>query len=286
MIQIATVGDTQEVVKNGLGKILPEKLYILHTPNERTKKELDDAIEEAKQQKNNERVKFLKLKQYEDNVKVLKKEIQKDFGIPVELRTVHKFESNQVIKSILDIIHKEQENNKRDSKDYVINITGGTKAMVAGASCAAYLAQARVYYVLHPDEARGKELVRELPLPSRSSNSTRGDSLKTTGLVLSKLRELNVPCTPKFLFEKLEGVLFPYVTKDEKSGKEITEMRPFTQQLISYHIGKLDEMGLIELTEGYIKKGERKKNRRSKTITLKEMGTYYADYPDLLGYEF
>lgn len=40
MIQIATVGDTQVVVKEGLRKTPPEKLYILHTENERTKSKL------------------------------------------------------------------------------------------------------------------------------------------------------------------------------------------------------------------------------------------------------
>lgn len=48
MIQIATVGDTQIVVKEGLRKNPPEKLYILHTENERTKDEFDQAIEKVK----------------------------------------------------------------------------------------------------------------------------------------------------------------------------------------------------------------------------------------------
>ena len=73
MIQIATVGDTQEVVKIGLGKSLPEKLYILHTPNEKSKKELTAELKKSKEEKNESYAKFLKTKQYETNAKSLKK---------------------------------------------------------------------------------------------------------------------------------------------------------------------------------------------------------------------
>ncbi len=283
MIQIATVGDTQEVVKTGLGKILPDKLYIIHTLNERTKKEFEEEIAEAKKQKNAGLVKFLKTKQYEDNVKILKKEIQKEYNIPVELLSVHKFESDEVIRAVLSAIDAEQKIKKRDKKDYVINITGGTKAMVAGAACAAYLAQARMYYVLHPDEARGKELVRELPVPSRAENTSKGDSTKTTGIILSKLREIDRGCTNKYLLEMLENVKFPFVKKDPKTDKEVTEMRAFYPQLLTYHLRKLENSELIKIEDGFREEGKRKKSGRQNTITLTETGKHYADYPDILG---
>ena len=90
MIQIATVGDTQVVVKEGLKKILPEKLYILHTENERSKTQLEEVVAEAKKDKDSDRVRFLQLKQYEENEKKKKKEIQNEFNIKVELRKVGK----------------------------------------------------------------------------------------------------------------------------------------------------------------------------------------------------
>jgi len=283
MIQIATVGDTQEVVKIGLGKILPEKLYIIHTPNERTKKELEEDIAKAKKDKNPSFVKFLKSKQYEDNVKNLRKEIIKDFNIEVELLSVHKFESDEVIRAVLSAIDAEQKIKKRDKKDYVVNITGGTKAMVAGAACAAYLAQARMYYVLHPDEAKGKELVRELPVPTRAENTSKGDSTKTTGIVLAKLREIDKDCTAKYLFGELVGVKFPFVKKDKKTDKEITEMRAFTPQSLNYHLRKLKESELITVEAGFREEGKKRKNGRQNTIILTETGKHYADYPDILG---
>ncbi len=288
MIQIATVGDTQEVVKIGLGKILPDKLYIIHTPNERTKKELTAELKQAKEDGNENYAKTLKTKQYETNAKSLKKEIENDFKIPVELLSVHKFESNQVINSILSVINKEQKIKRRDKKDFVINITGGTKAMVAGAACAAYLAQARMYYVLHPTEARGKELVRELPVPGRAQNNSKGKDVKTSAIILSKLREFDRPCSNKeFLLYLVETkTKFPFVKKDPKTKMEITELRTFENrgQLLSYHFGKLLDAELIVIIKNLrINIGSRQRDRRINTIDLTESGRYYADYPEIIG---
>jgi hypothetical protein len=288
MIQIATVGDTQEVVKIGLGKILPEKLYIIHTTNERSKKDLTAELKKAKEDKNESYTNFLKIKQYETNAKSLKKEIETDFKIPVELKSVHKFESNQVIESILSIIDKEQKIQRRDKKDFVVNITGGTKAMVAGAACGAYLAQTRMYYVLHPTEARGKELVRELPVPGRAENNSKGKDTRTSAIILSKLRDYDRPCSNKDFLEYLvdNDVKFPFVKKDPKTNREITELRTFEDkpQLLSYHLGKLLNAELIELTSNpNVKSKSTKKDRRQNTIVLTEAGKHYADYPDILG---
>jgi hypothetical protein len=287
MIQIATVGDTQEVVKTGLGKILPDKLYIIHTTNERTKQELTAELKKAKEDGNEGYVKFLKTKQYGTNAKSLKKEIESEFQIPVELLSVHKFESDQVINSVLSVIDREQKIKRRDKKDFVINITGGTKAMVAGAACAAYLAQTRMYYVLHPTEARGKELVRELPVPGRAENNSKGKSVKTTAIILSKIREFGRPCSNKELLEYLinTNTKFPFVKKDPKTNTEITELRTFKDkpQLLSYHLGKLLESDLIVILSNLrVNPDSRKKDRRQNTIGLTESGKHYADYPDIL----
>jgi len=288
LIQIATVGDTQEVVKIGLGKILPDKLYIIHTTNERTKTELTTELKQAKEDGNENYTKFLKIKQYETNAKSLKKEIENDFKIPVELLSVHKFESNQVINSILSVIDKEQKIKRRDKKDFVINITGGTKAMVAGAACAAYLAQARMYYVLHPTEARGKELVRELPVPGRAENNSRGKNVKTSSIILSKLREFGRPCSNKEFLEYLVNskTKFPHVVKDPKTKEEIIVLKNFENkpQLLSYHLGLLLNADLIVILSNLrVNPDSRKKDRRQNTIALTDSGQYYADYPDILG---
>ena len=43
---------------------------------------------------------------------------------------------------------------------------------------------------------------------------------------------------------------------------------------------------LVSKIEEIRDEGKKKKNRKLKTITIKEMGKYYADYPEILGYEF
>ena len=296
MIQIATVGDTQEVVKTGLGKNLPDKLYILHTENERTKKEFDSEIKKAKQEGNEQREHYLKTKQYETNVKLLKKEIEKDFKIDVELKLVHKFESNIVINTILSIISKEKKIQIKNSsgsyldivhnsENFAINITGGTKAMVAGAACAAYLSQARMYYVLHPSEARGNDLVRELPVPTKTENTSRGGAQKTTSIILSAIRKFEEPVSPTTLRDDLinSGVKFPFVKRDKKTNTEITELRSFSPQLIAFHTGKLRDANLVEEIEVTRKTKSGKKDRRVKLLALTTSGQYYADYPDILG---
>jgi len=259
MIQIATLGDTPVVVKEGLRKIIPEKLYIIHTPNEKERGEK---------------------KQYEILAKKLKKEIQNDYNIPIELLSVGKYESDEVIQAILSTISKERrENSDLEKKDFVINITGGTKAMVAGAACAAYLAQTRMYYVLHPEEAKGTELVRELPVPSRAENTPYGKTAKTTSIVIEELRDLGETNNQRLL-TKLEKEKFPVVKKDKK-GKKTTIYKKFTGQILTYHLNKLEEAGLITKERGW--KTGKKIDRKLNTIKLTETGKHYADYPDVIG---
>lgn len=259
MIQIATLGFTPEVVHEGLRKIIPKKLYIIHTENSKSEKKEENVEKSAKK---------------------LKKEIEQIFHIPVILLKVDKYDSSAVIGTILKIIHKERsENPELNKKDFTINITGGTKAMVAGAACAAYLAQAKMYYVLHPNEAKGKELVRELPVPSRAENDSKGDTTKTSSIVLEIIKKYS-PTNNQYLLEKLDLIKIP-IYKNNSKEKTKTNLKRFTGQMLTYHLNKLEESGLIEKTRGW-QKG-RKKNNKLNTITITETGKYYADFPDVIG---
>ena len=284
MIQIATVGDTQVVVKEGIRKEMPEKLYILHTANERSQSEFEKAMNEAKKSKDGEKMKLLKIKQYEDNVKELKKEIQNEFNIPVKLAKVGKFDSYDVIREIQNIISKEKkENPKLDTKEFAINITGGTKAMVAGAACAAYLAQTKMYYVLHYDEAKGKELVRELPVPYRVKNKSTitGSTEKATSLVLKKIWKLGELMTRTELEEALKDEKIPTEIKDKK-GNIKTVYKKFTPQKLNYHLNKLEDSGIIIRTRGKKKESEGI-TRKTSIIELTDTGRLYAAYPETIG---
>src|SRR5687767_510085 len=144
MIQIALVGDNPIVVEEGLKKTMPDKLYILHTKNEPEPKY-----------------------QYETEAQKLQKKIEDQFKVPVTLLKVDAFDMDQIIRTILRTIQGECKKSGLTKNDFIINITGGTKLMVAAASTAAYLAGARVYYVMDSSLYRGENLVKELPMPVR-----------------------------------------------------------------------------------------------------------------------
>ena len=294
MIQIATVGDTQIVVKEGLRKNPPEKLYILHTENERTKAEFDEAMEKAKGKD------FLKTQQYKDNAEKLRKEIIKEFEIQVELVKVGKYDTYDVIREIQGIISKEKKKDKKlQGKDFAINLTGGTKAMVAGAACSAYLAQTKMYYVLQFHEAKGRELVMELPVPPRvkSRNTISGSTESTTSRILSRIWELNPPVSRTKLLESFEKEGMPTEKlkaekkKDSKTGKykktgdfkKKLEFKPITTSLLNFHLNKLEEAGLIARIKGIEKTKSGKTDRKSTFIELTEFGHLHAAYPETIG---
>ena len=280
MFQIATVGDTQVVVKEGLRKEPPEKIFILHTENELSKKEFSEAIKKAKTKEKEE----LKRKQYEDNAEKLKKEIIDEFEIRVELVRVGKYDTYAVIREIQKIISKEKKKNpKLQGQNFAINITGGTKAMVAGAVCSAYLAQTKMYYVLQYHEAQGGELVIELPVPPRvkSRNTISGNTEKTTSIILQKIWDLNPPVGRLKLLEKLKEEGMP-TEKISKTGKKKTVIKSITPQILNFHLNKLEDKKIIERRKGEEKTKSGKIDRRSTIIHLTDFGSLCAAYPETI----
>jgi len=247
LIQLALVGLTPVVVEEGLRKSMPDKLYIIHTKNESNYN-------------------------FEDEAKNLKNKIDVSYKVPTELLMTDAFDMDQIIKTILTAISREK---KRDSsltrKDFVINITGGTKLMVAAAATAAYLAGARVYYVMEPSKFRGDDLVKELPMPVRPEDNSRGSTSRTTSIVLEKIKKLG-RCTHQMLLEEIR--------KDSRVKKN---------QRIEYHLKKLAETNLISISIGWEKKKTNPKTGRPevdykrRTIQLTPSGEYYAEFPGLMG---
>ena len=166
MIQLALVGKTPIVVEYGLIKSIPAKLYVLHTKDESDYK-------------------------YEFELNALKTKIESEYNIPVELVRVGAFDMDGIIKTILSIIIQEKKiDSTLTKKDFAINITGGTKLMVSAASTSAYLAGAKLYYIMHTGKYRGDTPVKELPLPTRPENDSRGNTSKTTSIILQKIGKL------------------------------------------------------------------------------------------------
>lgn len=247
MIQLALVGLTPIVVEEGLRKSIPDKLYIIHTKNESNYK-------------------------FETEAKKLKTKIESQHKIPTILVKVDAFDMDEIIHTILITINKERKKNPNlTKKDFAINLTGGTKLMVAAAATAAYLAGARVYYVMESSKYRGEDLVKELPMPVRPEDDNRGNTSRTTAIILEKIKKLG-KCTNQILLDE--------VRKDRRLKKN---------QRIQYHLKKLVENNLISITAGWEKRTRNPKtgkpdvDYKKRTIQLTPSGEYYADFPGLMG---
>ena len=248
LIQIALVGNTPIVVEEGLRKSIPEKLYLVHT---------EDGP----------------LYKYQAEARKLKKKIEEQFRISVVLIKVHPFDMDENIKAILTIVKKERKKTPSLAKtDFSVNITGGTKLMVAAGSTAAYLAGSRVYYVMDPSKYRGDDLVKELPMPIRPENDERGNTSGTTAIIIGIIRKFG-KCT--------NGMLLEEVRKNLILNRK--------KQRIEYHLKKLLEYKLITITVGWERRtknprtGKPDVDYKKRTIRLTPLGEYYAEFPGLMG---
>ncbi len=307
MIQIATVGDAQVVVKEGLRKVPSEKIYILHTENERSESKFNQDLKKAKSKDEKNRIQTL---QYQTNAEKLKVEILNEFDIKVELQKVGKYDTYAVIREIQEIIRKEKKENKKlQGENFAINITGGTKAMVAGSVCSAYLAQTRMYYVLQYHEAKkGGDLVIELPVPSRIKrmNTLSGSNENTTAIVLREIWKLGSPTTLEKLKNNTKDIKFEtekqqFKKQTKKKSAEIESKRvqkTITAQILNYHLNKLDskfitrkkakDVDMEVLQKAYDTMDEKKlekiaRNGKNVIIQLTETGHLYAAYPETIG---
>lgn len=311
MIQIATVGDAQIVVKEGLRKVPSEKLYILHTENTRSESKFNQDLKKAKSKEEKD---LIQTKQYKTNADKLKNEIVDEFGIKVELHKVGKYDTYDVIREIQKIISKEKTKDpKLQGDDFAINITGGTKAMVAGAACSAYLAQTKMYYVLEYHEAKkGKDLVIELPvLPTVQRLNTPKSNDTTSSIILREIWKLGPPTTYQKLRDhmkkisvKVEKKKFEKQTKKQKeihSAEIVTKTitKKIEPNLLNYHLNKLEgkyitrkpakevDRKIVEKVYEIEDAKEIKKicnNSNNIIIDLTEAGHLFATYPETLGF--
>ncbi len=246
MIQIALVGITPIVVEEGLKKAMPDKLFILHTKDESEYK-------------------------FEKEAKKLKKKIEDQYKVPTILLKVDAFDMDEIIRTILTTIQKERKKSGLTKKDFIINLTGGTKLMVAAASTAAYLAGSRVFYVMDSSKYRGEDMVKELPMPARPEDDARGNTSRTTAIILEKIKKLG-KCTNQMLLDVMR--------RDPRLKKN---------QRLEYHLKKLVENDLISITIGWekptknLRTGRHEIDRKKRTIQLTASGEYYADFPGLMG---
>jgi len=247
LIQIALVGSTPIVVEEGLRKSIPQKLYLIHTKDEQEYK-------------------------FEKEAKKLKNKIESQHAIPVTLIKVDPFDMDENIKAILQTIQKERKlNSNLTKRDISINITGGTKLMVAAATTAGYLSGSQLYYVMLSSKHRNADLVKELPMPIRPEDNNFGNTSRTTSIIIQSIKKLG-KCT--------NGMLLEEVRKDHRLSKN---------QRIEYHLRKLVENNFITVSIGWESQkrnpftGKPKIDHKKRTIRLTSLGEYYSEFPGLMG---
>jgi len=161
------------------------------------------------------------------------------FGYEVNVHEISAFELRSVVDTIVSIAKQHQ------GEDLYVNITGGTNLMAGAATSSAFFIGANPYYVLEPQEDESiDELVVSLPAPRQPLTFDLSDSQRK---VLEQLGEWDV--------NGREGVI----------GREIGEVLDESAQNISYHVGKLEEKGLVETNP----------TGRRKEIVLTDVGRLY-----------
>jgi hypothetical protein len=108
-------------------------------------------------------------------------------------------------------------------------------------------------------------------MPIRPEDDNKGNTSKTTAIVLEKIKKLG-KCTNHMLLEEMR--------KDPRLKKN---------QRLEYHLKKLEANNLISRTLGWEKRtknprtGKPEIDLKLRTIKLTSLGEYYADFPGLMG---
>lgn len=161
------------------------------------------------------------------------------FGYKIEVQEVAAFELRSVVDTIVTIAKD------HPGDDLYVNITGGTNLMAGAATSSAFFIGAIPYYVLERQEDESlEELIISLPAPNQPLTFDLSDAQRT---VLEQLGEWDS--------KEKTGVI----------GRELGDALGASAQKVSYHIGKLEEKGLIEThSQG-----------RRKEIELTDVGRLY-----------
>lgn len=162
-----------------------------------------------------------------------------EFGYSVEIYEVDAFEMRSVVDTIVSIARD------HPGEELYVNITGGTNLMAGAATSSAFFIGASPYYVLEPQADESvEELVVSLPAPTQPLTFDLSDSQRA---VLEQLGEWDA------------------VGKTGVIGREIGDVLEISAQRVSYHIGKLEEKGLVDT----------RRDGRRKEIDLTDVGRLY-----------
>jgi CRISPR locus-related DNA-binding protein len=161
------------------------------------------------------------------------------FGYEVERREVDAFDLRSVVDTIVTIARE------HTGDELYINMTGGTNLMAGAATSSAFFVGATPYYVLEQqDDEALDELVISLPSPKQPLTF---ELSKPQRRVLDQLGEWDA------------------IGRTGVIGRELGDELGVSAQKISYHVGKLEEKGLVETHP----------DGRQKKIELSDVGRLY-----------
>ncbi len=161
------------------------------------------------------------------------------FGYALEIHLIDAFDLRSVVDTIVTIAKDHA------GEELYVNITGGTNLMAGAATSSAFFIGARPYYVLKPQADESvDELIISLPAPKQPLTFDLSESQRA---VLEQLGGWDA--------QGKKGVI----------GREIGDELGVSAQNISYHIGKLENKGLVETQP----------DGRRKEIYLADVGRLY-----------
>ena len=235
--------------------------------------------------------------------KKLKKDLQSAYPrLKIKLKTMDSaFEIDPTMDAISEIIHKEMDDgNALTSKEFTLNITGGTNAVAAATMISATWHSTKAHYVLKPQKGDppGKKYVLDLPVKSRGIAKMKENQLST----LKIINDSNywIENTPDGIErEIIEGS----ITRQRLLGKieKLVEKKKTNKQTsktkirLEYIVKELEKAGYIEkigFVEYYVYKDKngrqqklekntvvQKKNKKLSVEIKTEKGIKFIEWP-------
>ena len=231
--------------------------------------------------------------------KKLKKDLQSAYPrLKIKLKTMDSaFEIDPTMDAISEIIHKEMDDgNALTSKEFTLNITGGTNAVAAATMISATWHNTKAHYVLKPQKGdpAGKKYVLDLPVKSRGIAKMKENQLSTLKIINDS--NYHIENTPEGIEpETTEGSitrqnLLIEIDKS-KEKKKTNKQTPKTIIRLEYIVKELEKAGLIEkigFVEYYVYKDKngRQKKLEKNTVVQKKNKKLSVEIKTEKGIEF
>lgn len=243
VIQIATLGTSENVVREGVKKYGAEKVIIV------AGKPISKAIIPE-----NEIKKGRELKNPVELANILKKDLESTLNIKVDVVEVNPFDFQQCLTKLIMILREIPR-----EKDRIINLTGGTNVMSGAAVCAAWVEGVKAFYLREIGD--GKES-KEMGIPIlKDKKITEKETLTLLHLLYNenKVEERIVNKVAKAI--KVRPNTFS-THLAHLIDKGLVETVPYTKEIRHYKTVRSPEI---------------RKDGKLKVLNLTRDGKFYAD---------